>query len=286
MKHSLLMLFLIYASNTLCMELVPVGRTLKTQSSTVAVAVEIPEESLQLVRMPVPEWKEEVALAVRDCKSTRLIQLLSPEGRPAPTRGRFIPYTNALEQIKAHKEREERILTNTAEPDAKCCKCCNATYVWNRAIAPAILVLVALGQVGFSAASLAAAIHNYQTQNSTTFSDIVTLVAPVGGLISGLGGLPFSLFNAYRRFILKDEQSKYEYYVIAEHNVETHDNMERLLLENKQALQELLARDPNPHTRAGNLLKRLKQLSEQPEEEDGGVQGQHSNNVDLDVIDL
>lgn len=289
MKHSLLMLSLIFGHTSFCMEsVVPTGRELKTQNGTVAVTVEMQEEPAQLERMPVPQWKKEVDLAARNRNSKKLIHLLSPEGRPAPTRGRFIPYDNALEQIKAHREREERILNNTAEPDAKCCKCCNLTYVWNRALAPTILVGVALGQIGFSAAALAAAIQKYQTQTLTSVAEVVELVVPIGTFVAGLGNFPFSLWNAYRRFTLKDTQGKYEYYVIAEHNVETHDHMEKLLLENQASLKELLARDPNPHTRAHQLLKRLDQLSELEDEQTELEHTTHNNNntADDQIVDL
>lgn len=195
--------------------------------------------------LPKAEWERELLSAIKDCRSSRLIELLSEDGTPQATRSglpNFTPNLTALEQIKIEKQKRVLILTNKAEADAKHCKCCNPSFVWNRAIAPGAIFLFAFGQLGFSiwAVEQAASISLVQNPGNN-LQAFMTAGPSIGSLLAAVGGLFFSIKNAHDLFKLKEVEKAYNYYVIAEHNITTQDNIEALLKEQGITLKQLLA---------------------------------------------
>lgn len=202
---------------------------------------------LEQPKLELNAWKQELKTALRGCRTERLLSLLSEENAPQATqRGfHFKPYDNALEQILAHKEQEVRILTNIPEPDAKYFRCCNTTHVWNRFVAPTIIVTVKISQVGFAAWGIVRAARIVLEQAPGNYVEAAANAAPaIGSLVSAFGDLPFSLISAWRRRILKTQQAKYEYYLLAENSVLLQQQIARVVLDNQKDLKELLKRNP------------------------------------------
>lgn len=195
-------------------------------------------------------WKQELADSIKNTQSHKLIALLSQDSQPQQMRGfEFKPYTNALEQIQDHKQKEENILTNTPAPDTKYFKCCNITHVWNRTIAPGIIIIAKTGQIVFAAWGIYRAASIVLREDPLNYTEAAANAAPaIGSIISALGDLPFSIISAWRRRILKTQQAKYEYYVLAENNVKTQNELLRLV-------QEIHAHQlDNPHNEPNTAL--------------------------------
>ncbi|MGE0009919.1 MAG: hypothetical protein AB7F19_05200 [Candidatus Babeliales bacterium] len=245
MNILLIMLVSICCSNLCAMEPVSTSnnaastlhlRNISGSEHSDALALSIVDE-----RLTPNAWKNELSTALAECKTQRLVTLLSQQ--PQPQRGfHFQLYENALEQIQAHKAREVRILTNESEPEAKCCKCCNMVYVWNRYTAPTLIVGLKVAQGAFATWGIIRAAKIILDQTPGNYIEAAANAAPaIGSLLASAGELPFSLINAWRRRILKTQQAKYEYYLLAEHSVTMQESVERTVLENQQLLKRLLA---------------------------------------------
>lgn len=191
-------------------------------------------------------WEQELTAAIKDCKSARLVHLLSPQGKPASTRSGlpgFTPHETAIEQIQKYKKEKQHILTNT-NPDSKRCKSCNSKYLWNRAVAPSAILVFAFAQLGFSIWSVQRAASTSLIQNPNSNLQAFIAAGPsIGALISAVGSLLFAFPNARNFFLLKEIRKEYEYYVLAEHNVQTQQRIENMLTAQSQQLQLLVNRE-------------------------------------------
>ena len=166
MKHTFLFMILVSTQPSIAMELTePPSDTIVDVSSRLSRAA----------------WKQEFATCVKKRDNERLIFLLSPEGKPAPTRSRLLmqgglhisPTSDALSEIRTQKEDLLAVLNNTPPKDAKCCKHCNMTYVWNRTAAPLLIVLAQLLYIVSSGWSLQREFNDsliHQQSNSTSIT--------------------------------------------------------------------------------------------------------------------
>lgn len=214
-----------------------------TQNNSNSVPIlDLRKSASDVNTVSVEQWKTKLENAIKHGKSSELITLLSKEGQPATRSTFFTPYTDALTQIKAHKEREERILTNKPFEGSKCC--CNGTYIWNRYVAPTAILATQIGIICFSGWGIAKSVtgsfaKNEEANEPKDYVAAAGEAAPsIGSLVFALLTLPFNVTDAYHRHILKRQQSKYEYYTITEHSVKTQENIQQIVEDNNKLLRE------------------------------------------------